>query len=558
MPFIKGVKTSYASANTIGLRAVDVDNTAIIHDEVQFVSVGMVNAAAAFTLSVPEYKMYLVLILEYIAGNPIGNVIGSYVKDARTECGVNREDIPLKVGGGRALLDPVAGATSVDIPGLAGEIYRIVERNFGPLIEGGEFDFKLTGGWDLLGGATFEDGKDYNIEFFAPGLTASPDIIITVDGAGLYDPVAGASIYRNPNLKDKPGRLVQRGFGPNRQLYLPEITIYADGGFDFLGGKVFDADDVYFWQPYPTVCNTTVADSGSLSLKGEVIVETDTVYDAAHKAKLIVFRGTTSKVQYTLPDIALFPAGVPIEFEGNKGNQVYGCIKTFGSQYIDCTVPNQTNTTKLYVALGEQCTLVKPTAASTLWKVLKMPAGYELLGQDIVSAGVIKNALKKEGQSLDKLVYARLWDWLQENAATVKIISDATWNTTTSKTNPLTGSPFNVKLNAGKVADIDAYNFRLPDERQYHWRNGDNGATQTSEILWDELQSHDHNKFDSPTGLTFDLLLTDDNSGSSSVTDTARDVNADEPNTLRAKPMVRIGGAENLVRSVYKIVQIKI
>ena len=240
--------------------------------------------------------------------------------------------------------------------------YR-VKRYFGPLREGIEFNYRITGGFDLLGGDLFVDEDDYNIEFFAPGLLASPDIIITVDGTEPTDPIAGTAAYRDVRLKNAPGRLVQRGFGPNRQVYSPEITIYADGGFDFVGGKVFEAGDVYFWQPYPTVCNRYEGTGSSSYTAGEVVVESNTVYSNDHKRKIISFRSLTATVQYTLPDISLFPSGVPIKFEANKGAQVYGTIKTFGSQYIDCTVPNQVNTTKLYVGKGEQCELIKPTDA---------------------------------------------------------------------------------------------------------------------------------------------------------------------------------------------------
>ena len=98
----------------------------------------------------------------------------------------------------------------------------------------------------------------------------------------------------------------------------------------------------------------------------------------------------------------------------------------------------------------------------------------------------------------------------------------------------------------------------LSDDRLYYYRNGDNTSTNTSEIIWDQNQAHEHSYFDSPTGRIFDLLLTDDDSGSASVTDISRDVNADEPNTKTAKPMAKKGGSEVLVRSINKIAQIRI
>lgn len=554
MPFIKGVKTTYASPNTIRHQAVEIDNTAIIHDYADNPAVG----AQAFELQVPEYKNYLVQILEFVSGNPVGTVIGSYVVDVKKDCASNREDIELIVNGGRANLDPVAGATVVNIPGLAGEIYRIEKRYFGPLIEGVDFNYRLTGGFELLGGATFQapggEGDVFILQFFAPGITASPDIIITVDGTETTDPADGSTQYRNMALKDKPGRLVQRGFGTNRQLYLPEIAIYPDGGFDLLGGKTFTSGDVYFWQPYPVICTTTMSESGGAALTGEVVVSADIAYDIAHKNKVIVFRGADeSLLTYTLPDIETFPAFVPIRFEAANGQQIYGCIKTFGANEMDVVVPNQVTTTKLYVAKGEHAVLMKGgTEGSRVWRVLEMPKGYDCLGEDVLSSGIVKNAAKKEGALFNKINYARLWDWINANASTVKIITDAAWNANTPFVNPVTSVVESIKLNCHKVADVDATNFRLPDDRRFHYRIGNHTDGNTSEAVMDENKSHDHSVFDSPTGKFFGEVLTIALPGEN-VTTQYTDITADEPNVIRSRPMARQGAEEVRVRAVNKI-----
>jgi hypothetical protein len=554
MPFIKGTKTTYASPNTIRHQAVEIDNTAIIHDYADNPAIG----AQAFELQVPEYKNYLVQILEFVIGNPIGTVIGSYVVDVRKDCSANREDIELVVDGGRALLDPVAGATSVAIPGLAGEIYRIEKRYFGPLIEGVDFNYLLTGGFELLGGSTFEapggDGDVYFIQFFAPGITASPDIIITVDGTEPTDPADGTTEYRNIALKDKPGRLVQRGFGANRQLYLPEIAIYPDGGFDLLGGKTFSSGDVYFWQPYPVICTTVESTSGGSGLSGEVIIDADTAYDIAHKNKVIVFRGADeSLITYTLPDIETFPAFLPIRFEAANGEQIYGCIKTFGTDEMDAVLPNQVSPTKLYVAKGEHAVLMKGgTGGSWVWRVIEMPRGYDNLGEEALSSGIIRNAAKKEGQDVSKVNYARIWDWVQENESTVKVITEAEWDTETEVINPVTLAPFNIKLDCHKFADIDADTFRFPDDREFHYRIGNHTDGNTSEAVMDDNKAHDHEAFDVLTGKYYGKLVRTTTVGEVRTAGSA-DATTGEVDIITAKQMTRPGVAEVRVRAVNKI-----
>lgn len=556
MPFISGTKTTYASANTIRIQAVEIDNTALVHDFADFPAIG----SQAFALQVPEYKNYLVQILEFVAGNPVGNVIGSYVRDARKDCQSQREDIEIIVDGGRANLDPVAGATEVNIPGLAGEIYRIEKRQFGPLIEGVEFTYKLTGGFILT--EPFQADDVYVIQFFPPGTTANPDIIITVDGTEPTDPVNGTYQFRDVRLKDKPGRLVQRGFGTNRQFFLPEISIHPDGGFDLLDGRTFQPDDVYFWQFYPTVC-TTYNTATNADDAGELIVTANTVYDIAHRGKVIQFRGAGETVQYELPGLDEIPAFTKIRFEANGGAQVYGKIKTKAADVMDCVLPNQVSTTYMHVAKGEHALLMKgftdDTQTTAIWKVLELPRGYDCLGEDVVSSGILRNALAKDGLLRNKATYQRIWDWFLENSDTVKIITDAEWNTITEKTNfDNPAAPLQVKLNSHKVADVDANNFRMPDDREYYYRIGNHTTGATSEAVWDQNQKHDHGSFDGPSGKLFDQLLTDDVDAGELVTTGPTDYTPNEPNVKRSKPMATNGAAQVLVRSVNKIAQIKI
>ncbi|MDX1937616.1 MAG: hypothetical protein SFU21_10880, partial [Flavihumibacter sp.] len=479
MPIIASGITAYNTNNRLRVQLLDNATKAIVYDEQIFVA-PHVNGHN-FVLNAPTFDVYYIRLQEEVAAN-IWNTIGNYEKDVTENCTTVEQDLELYVNGGRANLDPVANTSSVDIPALAGRIYRLVEEGTGQLIHGVEWQRKDTGGFDLLGGQVFQAQTSYFVQFFPPGTTADEDIVIRVGSNDLYAPAVGTNQYRNPNLAGAVYRVVQRGYGPLTRLINAEIAIVPAGGFDLLGGQLFGDKDIFFVQVYPKVCITQTNGSNA-AFAGEVEILNDTVYNAAHQNKLIVFRGAGQLVKYTLPDINAFPQQVIIAFEANGGNQVYGTIETFAAgQYIDYKVPNQLNTTRLALAQGEQVWLCR--GGNNKWRVVNSSWAYNNgLGTDLLSTLPAPGYLAKDGSIYSKQVFWRIWDAVQEAQPFSPIVTDAVWNTV----DPVTG----LKLNSGFYADVDANNFRLPDERNYYGRATD-GAKLPGAKETDQVGEHSH------------------------------------------------------------------
>lgn len=86
--------------------------------------------------------------------------------NAASSSGGTLPPIQFKIGDGGALT-PLAGTTSYANPVMAGatsQTYLVHVNGRGYLIEGEDFDFKVGGGFDLLGGNQFDDQTFWTIE----------------------------------------------------------------------------------------------------------------------------------------------------------------------------------------------------------------------------------------------------------------------------------------------------------------------------------------------------------------------------------------------------------
>ena len=70
-------------------------------------------------------------------------------------------------------------------------------------------------------------------------------IQITVDGDGVYDPIAGATDYNNPSLAGKVFYVTRSGYGI---IPYEQYEILSTGGFRLLSGYTFQEDEVLFVQ----------------------------------------------------------------------------------------------------------------------------------------------------------------------------------------------------------------------------------------------------------------------------------------------------------------------
>lgn len=467
MPVIADALTANSIPDPLKIVLMDNATKSIVYDSVTYAAVDH-NPGVNFVLNAPGYDIYYVKLLQMNPGNPAGIQIAAYEKDLTENCTSQEPDLEIVVDGGRTDLDPVSGTDTVDIPSVAGRLYRVIQRGLGQLMRAIEVEFIDTGGFKLVGNV-FASNQAYFIQYFPPSTTADPDIIIRVNSGDLYAPAAGATQYRNPDLKGKAFRVVSRGLGPMLGTVTAEIQIVVAGGFDLLNGAQFQAGEIFFVQVYPKICITqTGGGAGGQLFNDEVIINADTIYDGAHLNKLIVFRGAGVTVQYELPDIISFPPHVIMCFEANGGSQVYGAIATKPGQYIDYKVPNQLNTIRIGLAQGEQVWICKGAAGK--WRVLNATWDYSNVGMDILSNGYVHNTLHKNGGQFPKAVYWRLWDWVLENAGVSPIKNPADWAT-----------------DKGYYCDVDVDNFRVPDDSGQVYKAADTairfpGSKETDQV----------------------------------------------------------------------------
>jgi hypothetical protein len=360
------------------------------------------------------------------------------------------------------------------------------------------------------------------------------DIEFIVGGAGTYDPQVPDNWVEHPSLKDRAFRIVQRGNGPLLKVEYVYSTVGSNGRATFTD-LVLENGMVLFAQIYPKL--VTAQTTGTGPWNNEVVITTDTVWDSSlHLDKLLVFRGSGTKVKFTLPNINTFPFNREICFEANGGNQIYGAIESAAGQEIDFRVPNQLATTKVGLAQGEQVRLTR--GRNGKWRVGMANWGYDTIGADFLSSGIVSNSMIKDGSDKLKADYWRLWDWVLANAGTSPTVSLATWNT-------LTAGTF---MSRCFFCDKDPDTFIVPDDRAYIYKPIQFGRIPGTKELGQVGQFTD----------VFKIKAADT---STSDTGTGKIVTGSSGNEPRDSDDITITfntGKENLINNVGKIPQIKI
>lgn len=125
--------------------------------------------------------------------------------------------------GGSGLYDPAPGQAAAIIPFLAGLEFYVEGRGVGALSYS-EWERRSTGGFNLLGGATFTDADTYTIHLTG-GYTLGTDLTSYTNGYNLnrvlsalfgrlgwkQPDIAGSPVIDAPNLVSKSGRLFNDG-----------------------------------------------------------------------------------------------------------------------------------------------------------------------------------------------------------------------------------------------------------------------------------------------------------------------------------------------------------
>lgn len=178
------------------------------------------------------------------------------------------------------------------------------------------------------------------------------------------------------------------------------------------------------------------------------IFTSSTTITSAHSNKLLSFRATSSAVVVcTLSSLSSFTAGTILTIQRDYGSgSNTGPVKILSPEGI----ADRYGIVASYIYLHnyETITLFKH---STVWCILECPSLYNV-GLPFYGYGPVYGALVRQGQLIDRVQYARLYEWLQVAALAYPnmLVDDSAW---------LAGD-------FGKFSRGDGTTtFRLPDDR---------------------------------------------------------------------------------------------
>lgn len=208
----------------------------------------------------------------------------------------------------------------------------------------------------------------------------------------------------------------------NPTIAQAEFEILAGGGFKLLGGRV-----VYENQKCKLIFFGSISPSNQIPggdfIKGNVVVNTNYTLDVANDLnKLIQIRSDATQITLTLPSVADIPVHKIIPIEATINNSVQNKITTTGGQYIYF---NNDSKTSVYVSPGETIWLYR--GADGFYVINDFGSNYKNLAKPFASFKIDLNTLVCKGQLLSRVLYPRLWEYVQTLGAS--LVTDAVWST---------------------------------------------------------------------------------------------------------------------------------
>jgi hypothetical protein len=266
----------------------------------------------------------------------------------------------------------------------------------------------------------------YDPEYGNATVTVREDLFLTV-GAGEGNPVAGEDIFTRDDLQDWSYTVERRGFGSMEpgvdvSISLNRKTISlikeVDGQSDIFGeGEVF----ILHFEP-KIVTNQPIASqaSGKLYSSTETIENNRTLI-AADIGKVFLLKGQNDTLTVTLPSINLMPENRHFAFVSEGGSHKVAIIMAAGSDTIEFAgIRNN-----IYLGQSERIWIY---AKGGVWIVSIASGSFDRVGEVFMSYDdSVLNALPLDGRVLDRVVYARLWEWVQTLDVSM-IVTDTNWS----------------------------------------------------------------------------------------------------------------------------------
>lgn len=209
--------------------------------------------------------------------------------------------------------------------------------------------------------------------------------------------------------------------------------------------------------------STAIATPPSIISSG-VTITANTTLDNTYVNKAIFLQGAGSDLVCSLPALSSISDWQMLIFYSNGGSHLNAVLNCSGTDKILW----KSNVSQLILAQYEQLKLFK---ANGVWNVDYASPGINAVGEvvDLFTYGG-PNALRLNGQLLNRTDYPRLWNWVQSLPSGC-LISDATWTATST----LNGQTYFINKGFFTTGDGSS-TFRLPDFTYAGYRRNGLGA----------------------------------------------------------------------------------
>lgn len=289
----------------------------------------------------------------------------------------------------------------------------------------------------------------YDPEYSNATVEVREDLFLTV-GAGGDNPVAGTSEFTLTSLTDWTYTVERRGYGSmepgvDMDLSADHKTIYLIKG-DGVNNDVFGDGEVFILHFEPKIItNQPIESQTSGAIFSETVtLTTNTTLTSDGVGKAYKLQGTNDTIVITLPALNTMPENRHMAFISEGGLHKNATLQAAGSDTIEWL-----NSVRQTIILG-QSERVWVYVADGKWIVSDAYGGFSRVGEIYMSYDNSDiNAVYANGALLDRAVYARLWEWVQ-NLSGSAIVTDANWQN-------------EALLNKGRFSYGDGVsNFRVP------------------------------------------------------------------------------------------------
>lgn len=193
-------------------------------------------------------------------------------------------------------------------------------------------------------------------------------------------------------------------------------------------GDLFVTDEQVTVSFKPKITTVSPVVTSAKIFTAEEVITTDTTLVGGQAGKLIRLQGVNPNLAITLPAVGSITAFSMFMFVSDGGSHVMATLDIDGAGNIN----HFGNRTKLHLAQGEKAWIIY---TGTDYVVLNDCPGALRVGEiiDIYDKdSTVQGAIFADGSLLDREVYPRLWDFVNQLDASM-LITDAVWSGSTAQ-----------------------------------------------------------------------------------------------------------------------------